>query len=45
MLFNLTETIVLRVQVFRLLKAENNLSHSHDITGRVPIILRGTLIF
>ena len=30
---------------FSLPKAENDLADSHDVTGRVPIILRATLIF
>ena len=44
-LFNLSATIVLRVQVSSLFKEENGLSHSHDVTGRVLIILKATLIF
>ena len=43
--FNLSAIIVLRVSVFSLLKTENDLSHSRDVTGRVPIILKAILIF
>ena len=43
--FNLSATIMLRVWVFSLLKAENDLSHSHDVIGRIPFIFRATLIF
>ena len=43
--FNLSATMVLQVKIFSLLKAENDLSHSHDVTVRVPSILKATLIF